>query len=78
MAKKRVQEVSQLRRFAKIYCPLHGHFEVPMLPPVSCPRCEVEWRHGDLLRRPKGEERRRQRKERERLKYLEEDGGSEA
>ena len=65
MAKTGSKELSQLRGttpVAKIYCPIHGKSEVPMLPPVSCPGCEVQRGHSDLLRRSRREERRRKYK----------------
>lgn len=72
MAKKGIKETPQLRGNAKIYCPEHGRFTIPMLPPLSCPGCEMERGHGDMLRRPIREERRWKRKQREHLGTLEE------
>ena len=73
MAKIRSKDIAQLRGFAKIYCPVHGHSKVPMLPPVSCAGCEMERGRGDLLRRSKRKERRWKLKQRDIERLLEED-----
>ena len=77
MATPRVKIVSQLRGtipVAKIYCPLHGTYSIPMLPPISCPGCEDKRGHSDMLRRSRREERRRKYQGHELAGGLEEDG----
>lgn len=71
------QRFSQLRRVAKVYCPVHGHSEVSMLSPIVCPSCEREGQYSDMLRRPTRKERRRERAEYERSLRLEADENME-
>jgi hypothetical protein len=73
MAKMGSEGISQLRR-ASVHCPIHGNFKVPMLPPISCPGCESERGHSDLLRRSVREKRRWKHKQHDNGGSVEENG----
>jgi len=73
MAKIRDKEVAQLRG-ASVYCPQHGRFKISMLPPFSCPGCESDRRHSDLLRRSVREKRRWKHKQHDDSRSMESDG----
>ena len=77
MEEYRDKGFSQLWRVARVYCPIHGHSEVSMLSPISCPGCEVERGHGDMLRRSNRKERRRELAEHEYQRRLEKDAKNE-
>lgn len=67
------ERISQLRR-KDIYCPIHGHSKMAVLPSLSCPSCEVERGHSDLLRRSRRKERDWKRKQHEHFGSLEANG----
>jgi hypothetical protein len=71
--KIRSKEISQLRG-ASVYCPQHGKFKIPVLSPISCPGCDGERGHCDMLRRSAKAKLRRQHKRHDDFRGVEEDG----
>lgn len=73
MAKMGSKGLPQLRR-ASIHCPIHGNSKISMLSPISCPGCDIERGHSDMLRRSRKKERRWKYQRHDIGRGLEEDG----